>query len=158
MGAKARKKKKDKRELLSGPAIRARLGVPGRTWSAWIEAGLPSKKKPGGRRAFFDPVEVFKWFIAYKKENKTNKRRDDPLDEVRRQQAIAATRKNRIETGKLVEMEEVNMAMRELAHGFRATLAALERVHGHDVGDALREMITQMRERINERFGKNGKA
>jgi len=139
MGAKARKPRD---VLLTGPVIRARLGVPPRTWARWVESGMPvAKRDTRGRADRFDAVEVLRWFIDQKKGEKAQSPHQLALAAVHAERAKREKRRNEVEEGRLMDVDDVSRILREAAFVIRTQVDALGRVHGQTVAQGIREVI-----------------
>jgi hypothetical protein len=127
--------------------------------AAWLIGRKPrsfrASEAPRNRDGSYDAAAVFRW--ALEQRTADSERRAAQVDtgqkylvEIRRFKAREAKRRDRIAEGSLVDADDLREKLDAIASMFRAESAAIERAHGHEVGEAIRLMI----DRIIEQFAR----
>ncbi len=141
--------------LVSAHGLAAGLKVSERTVSGYIADGLPIYEVGSGNRgSTFDLFAVMRWLKARDGE-------EDPLmNQDPTSLAMEAYRSERYREVKLrndlaerivLPLDQVRSTIQEISGALRAELEAVERLHGREVGDAIRGMIDRAESSLRSR-------
>ncbi len=112
----------------------------------------------------YDLCKLVAWRVERESERKSKKLMmlsDDPLlaggggskalERYRLAKALEAERINNVAEGRQLDASDIRRRLMDIARIFRAEAESLERVHGKNVGDDLREMIDRVEQQFTER-------
>jgi len=138
--------------LVTTKQLARRLGVTQRTVQLWAREDMPLfRANAGNRAALYDAVDVMRWLEERKQKGKGGS--GDPREELYREQARRARRQNDIEEGTLYDVTKLQSELAEIGRVFREGADAIERMHGAEVGDAIRSMIDQAEREWKQMLG-----
>jgi len=134
--------------------LRHLLDIVDRTISRWIDAGLPCKKDENGKAPTFlwRDVLVFLYKRKPLEEGALDGSDSPALERYRTAKAEEAERKNAVEMGLLLPVEEARRQVRAIAHRLRGALEALVKTFPEAAG-SLREAFEAAVRELEAEFG-----
>lgn len=141
-------------KLMSASAVRRALDISERAMTRML-TDIPGVKRDSGGRRPQVPIGALLKHLGARLREKMEPRDDESSREMvkyRRARARAAERANQLAEGKLMEVAEAYRVMAEIASAIRLQLEGLERVHGQEVGDAIRDMLARAERTWEERL------
>ena len=108
----------------------------------------------------YDASAVMKWRLSQNQSMGTDSLMDGndspALERYRAAKAIEAERKNDLQAGKLINSEDLRRILMDLSKRFLEQAQSMERTHGPDIGEQIREMVGVVVDKWRELIGDSG--
>jgi hypothetical protein len=117
----------------------------------WTPRGLRDANAPRRDDGTYDAIALVAWMLERAAGKSEASPADKLLEDLRREKAREAKRRNDLAEGRLVELARVQAEASAIGTVLRVRSEAIERAFGAEVGKAVREMIDEMGRALRER-------